>query len=182
VNQSLLVERYRELAAEGRAAGAKETGRPLPAAPAPNLGSTEERDLAYFLVQGQAPAEVIAELRADWFAGEAYRRLVDLAKAGLAQQGRVEVRPLLDAAMADPVCAPIVRELSLAARHFDDPKEHLQGCVQTLKRKQREAALRDVVVQLRAAEREGRSEDVERLNALVNELRLSKAGAAAAPQ
>jgi hypothetical protein len=142
----------------------------------------EERDLVYFLIQGRLTAEVVRELQPEWFAVPACRRLVELAKDGMERHGQVELRALLDEAMADPVCAPVATELSLAERHFDDPAEHLLGCVQTLRRKQRESMLRELVVQLRAAERDGRDADAERLNAQVNELRLSKAGAAGAPQ
>ncbi len=182
VNQSLLVERYGDLAKEARALASKDPRRtPAPAA-VQTMGSVEERDLTYFLVQGRLTPEVVAELQPEWFATPACRRLVELAKAGLAQQGQVELRRLLDEALTDPLCASVVTELSLAERHFDDPIEHLHGCVQTLKRKQRESMLRDLVVQLRAAERDGRAADAERINAQVNELRLSKAGAAVAPQ
>jgi DNA primase len=53
---------------------------------------------------------------------------------------------------------------------------HIQGCLETIDRKQAEAVLRDVITQLKAAEREGRIEDVRMLNARVNEMRLQKAG------
>jgi len=45
-----------------------------------------------------------------------------------------------------------------------------------LDRKRAEAALREKIVQLKAAERDGRVEDARILNAQVNELRMHKAG------
>ncbi len=182
VNQVLLVERYRELAAEGRPGPVQKPARQPALSSVQTVGSVEERDLAYFLVQGRITADVMRELQPEWFASEACRRLVEMAKGGVARRGHFELRVWLDEAVADPICAPVVTELSLTERHFDDPLEHLQGCVQTLKRKHRESMLRDLVVQLRAAERDGRQDEAERLNTLVNELRLSKAGAAVAPQ
>ena len=60
--------------------------------------------------------------------------------------------------------------------HFDDVRAHIAGCLETLDRKQAEAALRDLIAQLKAAEREGRLEDVRVLNGQVNQLRMQKAG------
>ena len=60
--------------------------------------------------------------------------------------------------------------------HFDDPRAHIQGCLNTIDRKRAEAVLRDLIGQLKAAEREGRVEDARALNAQVNELRSQKAG------
>jgi hypothetical protein len=48
--------------------------------------------------------------------------------------------------------------------------------LETLERKRAEALFRDLIVQLKAAEREGRVEDVRMLNTQVNELRMHKAG------
>jgi multidrug resistance efflux pump len=47
--------------------------------------------------------------------------------------------------------------------------------LETLERKRAEAAFRDLTAQLKAAEREGRGEDAQILNAQVNELRMQKA-------
>ena len=60
--------------------------------------------------------------------------------------------------------------------HFDDVKAHVAGCLETLDRKRAEAAFRDRIAQLKAAEREGRVEDARVLNVQVNELRMQKAG------
>jgi DNA primase len=60
--------------------------------------------------------------------------------------------------------------------HFDDARAHIQGCLNTIDRKRAEAVLRDLICQLKAAEREGRVEEARALNAQVNELRSQKAG------
>jgi DNA primase len=64
--------------------------------------------------------------------------------------------------------------------HFDDVRAHLQDCLDRLDRKHAEGVLRDLISQLKAAEREGRTEDARTLNAQVNELHLQKAGKPAA--
>ena len=53
---------------------------------------------------------------------------------------------------------------------------HVAGCLETLERKRAESVFRDLIAQLKAAEREGRVEDARMLNAQVNELRMQKAG------
>ena len=79
--------------------------------------------------------------------------------------------------MADhPDCGSLATELSLREDHFDDVQAHVAGCLETLDRKRAEAAFRDLIAQLKAAEREGRVEDARVLNAHVNELRMHKSG------
>jgi DNA primase len=75
-----------------------------------------------------------------------------------------------------PDCGPLATELSMREDHFDDVTAHVAGCFETLDRKRAEAALREKIVQLKAAERDGRAEDARILNAQVNELRMHKAG------
>ncbi|MDP2382976.1 MAG: hypothetical protein Q8N00_09230, partial [Nitrospirota bacterium] len=53
---------------------------------------------------------------------------------------------------------------------------HIAGCLDTLDRKRAEAVFRDLIAQLKFAEREGREEDARILNAQVNQLRMYKAG------
>jgi len=83
---------------------------------------------------------------------------------------------VLDGVVDDPECGSLATELSMKEEHFDDPRAHIQGCLNTIDRKRSEAALRDLIAQLKAAEREGRVEDARALNAQVNELRFQKAG------
>jgi DNA primase len=88
----------------------------------------------------------------------------------------VGLRKVLDSVVDDPECGSLARDLSMREEHFDDPRAHIQGCLNTIDRKCAEAVLRDLIAQLKAAEREGRVEDAQALNAQVNELRLQKAG------
>jgi DNA primase len=83
---------------------------------------------------------------------------------------------LLDAVVDHPDCGSLATELSMREDHFDDVKAHVAGCLETLDRKRAEAVFRNLIGQLKAAEREGRAEDAQRLNAQVNELRMQKSG------
>ena len=86
------------------------------------------------------------------------------------------VRPILDEGLSDPECSAVVSELSMSERHFDDVTAYIDGCLDALARKGRQQVLGELIMQLRIAEREGRAEEAQRLNAQVNALRLSKAG------
>ena len=68
----------------------------------------------------------------------------------------------------------------MCATTFRHITRDIQDCLDRLDRKQAEDALRDLIAQLKAAEREGRTDDAQVLNARVNELRLQKAGRPAA--
>jgi DNA primase len=68
----------------------------------------------------------------------------------------------------------------MAEVHCDDLPAHVQDCLERLERQGREQRLGELIVKLRVAEREGRTEDAQRLNEEVNELRLRKSGMAAA--
>jgi DNA primase len=177
INQQRLIERYPELV-EPEAKGRRKAALPGGAKPAaaPFKGSPEERDLVLFLLHGRLDPAHVQALRPQAFAVAACRRIVEMALQRVGRDGRVMTRALLDAALADPDCGPVATELSLSELHFDDEAAHLRGCLERLERKGREAALGELIVQLRAAEREGRSDDARRLNAQVNELRVRKAG------
>jgi DNA primase len=174
MNQQRLIDRYPALKDKSRPASAA-----LKAAPAPipfSKGAPEERDLVYFLLHGQlSPAEV-RRLRPEAFSLPACRRIIERALANLEQDGRVGLRRALDSVVDDPECGSLATELSMREEHFDDPRAHIQGCLNTIDRKRAEAVLRDLIDQLRAAEREGRVDDARALNAQVNELRSQKAG------
>jgi DNA primase len=83
---------------------------------------------------------------------------------------------LLDTVADHPDCGSLATELSMREDHFDDVRAHVAGCLETLDRKRTEAMFRDLIAQLKAAEREGRVEDARMLNTQVNELRMQKAG------
>lgn len=178
INQQRLIERYPVLLQQDgrRPAGQKRETPPPPS----SKGAPEERDLVYLLLHGQLTPADLRRLRPDGFSIPACRLVVEKALAHLEQDGRVGLRHLLDTIVDDPECGSLVTELSMREEHFDDVRAHIQGCLDTLDRKQAEGALRDLIMQLKVAEREGRIEDAHALNARVNELRIQKAGRPAA--
>lgn len=178
INQQRLIERYPLLIQKE---GQRATGR-MPEAQAvlPAKGAPEERDLLYLLLHGQLTPPDVRRLRPDTFSIPACRIIVEKALAHLEQDGRIGLRRLLDTIVNDPDCGALATELSMREEHFDDPRAHIQGCLNTLDRKCAETVLRDLIAQLKAAEREGRTEDAQALNARVNEVRMQKAGRSAA--
>jgi DNA primase len=174
VSQQRLIERYPALVqSEGRRPAATQSDRP---APATFKGVSEERDLVYLLLHGHLTPADVQRLRPDAFSVPACRSLVEAALRHLDRDGRVGLRLLLDAVVDHPDCGSLATELSMREDHFDDVKAHIAGCLETLDRKRAEAAFRDLIAQLKAAEREGRLEDARTLNAQVNEMRSQKAG------
>ena len=174
INQQRLIDRYPALRDKARPASSGPT--PVPPQGSSWKGAPEERDLVYLLLHGQLlPAEV-RRLRAEAFSVPACRKIVEQALANLEQDGRVGLRKVLDSVVDDPECGSLATELSMREEHFDDPRAHIQGCLNTIDRKRVEAVLRDLIAQLKAAEREGRTEDARVLNAQVNQLRMQKAG------
>lgn len=175
ISQRILVERYPELSARDD----RRTGRPDVATPAPKLkGSPEERELALLLVQGKLRAQDIDALQVEAFSALPYRRIVELALTCRDRDGRVLLRALLDAAVADPVCGPAATELAMAEVVSDDLSAHVRGCLETLGRRQQEQQLRDLIARLRVAEQRGDLETAQQLNHQVNALRMQKAGGA----
>ncbi len=175
VNQQRLIERYPALL---QRAAPRPTVRGAETKPSaqPFKGAPEERDLVFLLLQGQlAPADV-RRLRPETFSVPACRLIVETALAHLDQDGRVRLRNLLDAVVDHPEGGTLATELSMREDHFDDVRAYVKGCLDTLDRKREEAELRELIVQLKEAEREGRLEDARSLNARVNELQMQKAG------
>lgn len=179
MSQQRLIERYPALVqAEGRRSG---TAKAVGQAPVPARIAPEERDLVYLLLHGHLTPADVRRLRPDTFSVPACRLIVETALTLLDGSGRVGLRHLLDAVVEHPDCGSLATELSVREEHFDDVKAHVAGCLDLLDRKRAEAALRDLIVQLKAAERDGRSDDARALNAQVNELRMQKAGRPATP-
>jgi len=174
ISQQRLIERYPALEQSERARST--VARSAVPMPATFKGVSEERDLAYLLLHGHLTSADVQRLKPEAFSVSACRSLVEAALNYLDRDGRVELRLLLDAVVDHPDCGSLATELSMQEDHFDDVKAHVAGCLETLDRKRAEAGLRDLIVQLRAAEREGRVEDARILNAQVNELRMHKAG------
>ncbi len=174
ISQQRLIERYPALVqSKGRRPAATQSAGPIPAT---FKGVSEERDLVYLLLHGHLTPADVQRLRPEAFSVPACRSLVEAALSRLDRDGRVGLRLLLDAVADHPDCGSLATELSMREDHFDDMKAHIAGCFETLDRKRAEAVFRDLIAQLKAAEREGRLEDARMLNAQVNELRMQKAG------
>jgi len=174
INQQHLIERYPALVSQDkrRPLGHKTQVPPSP----PWRGAPEERDILYLLLQGQLSPLDVRRLRPETFTVPACRTLVERALTHVGQDGRVGLRHLLDTVVEDPECGPLATELSLLEQHFDDVRVHLQDCLDRLDRKHAESTLRELIARLKAAERDGRTEEARALNVQVNELRLRKAG------
>jgi DNA primase len=174
ISHQRLIERYPALIqSEGRRPSAVQSAATIPAM---FKGVSEERDLVYLLLHGHLTSPDLQRLHPEAFSVPACRLLVETALNHIDRDGRVGLRLLLDAVIDHPDCGSLATELSMREDHFDDVKAHIAGCLDTLDRKRAEAVFRKMIVQLKAAEREGRVEDVRVLNAQVNELRMHKAG------
>ena len=178
ISQQRLIERYPALVQAGgqRLVAVQSAG----VTPAMFKGANEERDLVYLLLHGHLTPADVQRLKPVAFSVPACRILVEAALTHLDPDGRIGLRLLLDAVVDHPDCGSLATELSMREDHFDDVPAHVAGCLDTLERKRAEALFRDLIVQLKAAEREGRVEDAQTLNAQVNELRMQKAGRPAA--
>lgn len=176
INQQRLIERYPALIAEQRKAGSGPVPTPKPVPVPVFKGVPEERDLVHLLLQGKLSAADTRRLKPELFSIPACQKLVECALAHLGQDGRVEVRGFLDAAMEDPDCGSLATEFSLRDDHFDDVSEHIKGCLDQLDRKRSDAMMRELISRLKGAEREGRWDDVQAINLQVNELQMRKAG------
>lgn len=180
INQERLIERYPALLQEdGRRTSARKVETSFPSR-TKSKSAPEERELVYLLLHGHLTPADFGRLRPEAFSDPVCRAVIEKALSHLEKDGRVGLRRLLDALADDPDCGPLVTELSMREEHFDDVRAHVQGCLNTLDRKRAEAVLRDLIAQLKAAEREGRVEDAHALNERVNELRMHKAGRSAA--
>jgi len=174
ISQQRLIERYPALMqSEGRRPAAAPS---VAAMPGSFKGVSEERDLMYLLLHGHLMPADVQRLRPEAFSVPACRSLVEAALNHLDRDGRVGLRLLMDAVADHPDCGSLATELSMREDHFDDVRAHVAGCLETLERKRAEIVFRDLITQLKAAEREGRVEDARILNVQVNELRMQKAG------
>lgn len=165
-----------------RLASLKKSGAPAasvsrrPSASPPKTANVEERELVHLLLQGHLNATDASRLQVDHFTVSHYRRVVEVALSHRGMDGRILVRATLDALMNEEAVGPVVTELSVLERHDEDLRASVHGCFETLERRRREAALAELVQQLKAASQAGRSDEVHELNARVNALRLEKAG------
>ncbi len=165
-----------------RLASLKKAGAPVSGvnrragAPPTKAANVEERELVHLLLQGHLNATDASRLRAEHFTVPQYRRVVEVGLRHRGMDGRILVRATLDELVGDEALAPLATELSVLERHDEDLRASVQGCFDMIERRRRESALAELVVQLKVASQAGQVEEVHKLNARVNALRLEKAG------
>lgn len=177
INQSRLIERYPTLIQQQR----QGSGTPRQmgtSAPLEMLfkGAPEERDLMVLLLRGKLSATDVRRLQPEQFSLVGCRKLVELALAQVDRDGCIQVQPLLDRSVDDPDCGRLATELSLRDDHFDDEAAHVKACLDRLERKRADQTMRELIARLKAAEREGRTDEASLLNVQINEIRMRKAG------
>jgi DNA primase len=173
LSQQRLIERYPALVPGEQKKARGPVSPPLTFKP---KSQPEERDLAHLLVQGSLSPADIKRLTPDAFSVPPIRRIVESALHHVGRDGRIIMAALLDELVDDSECGQLITELSLTEQHYDDVAAHVEGCFATLARKRRERVLHQLIQELKAAEREGREVDVQRLNQEINEMRMQKAG------
>ncbi len=176
LSQQRLIDRYPTLASEDQRRPERGLKTPSVTVPSKVKANPEERDLAHLLVQGNLSVGDLRKLSPEAFSAPAYRRLIEWALQHLGQDGRVSVRDLVDALINDETCGSLVSELSMLEQHYDDVPAHIAGCLETLERRDRERTMGALIQELKVAERERREDDVHRLNRLINDMRIRKAG------
>ncbi|NGZ98891.1 MAG: DNA primase, partial [Nitrospira sp. WS110] len=178
ISQARLIERYPILSQQH----GRDSGRPRQvvagATPMKTLfkGAPEERDLAVLLLRGMLSAADVRRLKPDQFSVGGCRRLVELALDQVDRDGRIRVQPLLGRLMDDPECGVLATDLSLRDDHFDDESAHAKACLDRLDRKRSDQTMRELITRMKAAEREGRADEVGVLNMEINAIRMRKAG------
>lgn len=180
ISQQRLIERYPELVPKADRRGVT---KPAAWPPGPSAkgspafkGSPEERDLVHLLLHGLLNPDHIRALNVEAFTVPACRRIMEIGLGHLDLSGKVQAQPMLDAVVADPTCGSLATELAIWERHYDDAAQYAKECLDRLNQKRRDGMLAELIAKLRGAEREGRIEEAQQLNARVNELRLEKAG------
>jgi DNA primase len=141
--------------------------------------SREERDLTSLFLQGALSPEDLAMLPLDSFSVPLYRRIIEKGIRQVSEKGHLVLSELYAEDEGSDEESSTIAELSLISHHFDDVREYVQGCLESMKRKQLTLAFEELIIQLRVAERENRLEEINELNAKIETLREQKADLAA---
>ena len=179
VKPQLLLDRYPSVL-ERRQGGA----RPQGSTPTPGNRRLdkkefrEEREIVSFMVQGSLHPGHLKELRPEDFQSPLYRRLVEIVMRHLDTEGGIDLSGFFAETGLDETCRDAVAELAVSASHFEDRDEYIQGCLRALTQKNLRTRLDELIAQLRIAEREQRTDDVDCLNSQIEILRGRKAGLA----
>ncbi len=183
VRPQLLLDRYPTLIARQQGVASRRgPGAPASPPPTPRLGQKEfreERDIVWLMVQDTLRPEHFNALRPEAFRSPLCRRLVEMGLRRLGPEGRLDVPGLIEDANADDHCRDLVAELSASEKDFDDPDQYIRGCLRALEQRDLRDRLDALIAQLRLAERERRTGDVDWLNAQIETLRGRKAGLSA---
>lgn len=179
VRSQLLLDRYPAVL-DRRQGGARPRGK----TPTPDNRRNdkrefrEEREIVSFMVQGSLHPEHLKGLRPEDFRSPLYRRLVELGLRHLDTEGGLDLSGFLAETGSDETCRDSVAELAVSVTHFENRDEYIQGCLRTLTQKNLKTRLDELIAQLRIAEREQRTDDVDCLNSQIEALRGRKAGLA----
>ena len=138
----------------------------------------EEREIVSFMVQGNLHPEHLKDLRPEDFRSSLYRRLVEIGLRHLDTDGGLDLPGFFAETGSDETCRDSVAELAVSVTHFEDRDEYIQGCLRALEQRNLRARLDELIAQLRIAEREQRTDDVDCLNSQIEALRGRKAGLA----
>lgn len=170
IRQHVLIERYPALVTQQRGKNTEPTSKT-----GLLKGHVEERDLVALLLQGQLEADHVKEVCPEAFTIPAYRRIVEIGLRHVGEDGHIVLADVYEEAMSDPDAGPVVTELTLSDRHFDNVRDYIRGCLDALERKRLRTTLDELIARLRLAEQEQRTEEVSDLNTQIDHLRGKKA-------
>jgi DNA primase len=178
ISEARLIERYPMLLAPPKRRAAVLHAQPAQGIPLDVLfkGAPEERDLLFLLLHGKLSSADVRRLRPESFRVAPCRKLIEIVLAHVDLEGRINLQTVLDEAVRDPDCGALATELSMREDHFDDVPAYVTACLDRLDQKRSEQMLRELIVSLKMAEREGRADEVRELNLQINEVRMRKAG------
>ncbi len=179
VRSQLLLDRYPAVL-DRRQGGARPRGKtPTPGNQRNDKREfREEREIVSFMVQGSLHPEHLKELRPEDFRSPLYRRLVEIGLRHLDTEGGIDVSGFFAETGLDETYRDSVAELAVSVTHFENRDEYIQGCLRALTQKNLRTRLDELIAQLRIAEREQRTDDVDCLNSQIEALRGRKAGLA----
>ncbi|RMH08239.1 MAG: DNA primase [Nitrospirae bacterium] len=179
IRQELLVQRYPQLLRRGETS----------ASPEKNLvrnrdkqngkkEDREERDLVALLLRGAFTVDQLHALQEEEFTNPLYRQLVRVILYHIDASGTLVWDAFHAQIAGDDVLGPLVAELTTMDEgyfHAEDVVGYIWDCLRALTRKKIRTALNQAIARLRAAERDGRGDEIQRLNAHINELLIRKA-------
>lgn len=174
IRQDLLRKRLSTLRAPAASTRPTTTQpEPVPSLSLPS-GKREERDLIILLLQERLEASHVLQLDAEVLTVPVYRQLLKQILAYRDETGQVALQGFREALKQD--YEAVVAQLSVEDLYLEDTYAHAEGCLRILRNKHLQRQLNDLIGQMKAAEREGRHEDVDALNLHIHEIRNQKAG------